>query len=57
MNNILTVAVVACFVANTLAQEVHVGRCPKVTTVQNFNVSRVRYKYFYYHICNFYDAL
>ena len=45
MINILTVAVVACWVGGTVAQEIHLGRCPKVTTVQNFDVSRVRYTF------------
>ena len=57
MKIILTVAVVTVFAANTLAQEFHFGRCPKVTTVQNFNVSRVRFTIFITRFITFYNAL
>ena len=36
---LLTVAI--AFIGGTVGQEIHVGDCPKIPTVDNFNISRV----------------
>ena len=38
---VLVLTVVVCLIAGSASQEVHFGRCPKVTTVPNLDVNRV----------------
>ena len=38
---LVVVAVAACFTVGTNAQKFHLGKCPNVTTVPDFDVARV----------------